>query len=472
MSNHVTTSTQLHDYLTAARPRQLDELKAWLRLPSISTIPAHKSDVAAAARWLVASMQQSGLEHVELIETTGHPLVYGDWLHAGTDKPTVLIYGHYDVQPVDPLDLWITPPFEPTVRPGQGYRQGGDELFARGASDDKGQTFIHIKAVEALLQCTGSLPVNVKFLIEGEEESGGRAIAEYVPANTAKLAADVCLISDTGMLAPDQPVITYGLRGGWSCEITVTGPAHDLHSGMYGGATHNPNQALCELLAALHDPDGRITVPGFYDHVQELSATERQLLAQVPYTEAQLLADTGAPAAYGEPAYNVMERIGARPTLEICGMWGGFITEGFKTVIPSQAHAKISCRLVPNQDPAEIGRLVEAYLQQLAPPTVKVEVRSRPGTPPYVAPIDSPAVQRAAAAYQQIFGVAPVYKREGGSIPIVTQFQAALGLPIVLMGFGLPDDNLHAPNEKFYLPNFYKGIETSIAFLQAYGAPA
>lgn len=459
-------TNQLAPYLTTAQPRQLQELISWLRIPSISTISAHKADMVAAAQWLVENMRQSGFEHVELIETTGHPLVYGDWLHAGADKPTVLIYGHYDVQPVDPLALWTTPPFEPTVRPGPH----GDDLYARGAADDKGQTFLHIKAVEALLQCTSALPVNVKLLVEGEEEAGSHAIAEYVPAHTDKLAADLCLISDTGILAPDQPVITYGLRGGWTCEITVTGPAQDLHSGMYGGATHNPNQALCELLAALHDSAGRVTVPGFYDRVQELSAAERALLAQVPYDEAKLLADNGAPAAYGEPEYTVVERIGARPTLEINGMWGGFITEGFKTVIPSQAHAKISCRLVPNQDPLEIGQLVTAHLQRLAPPTIKVEVRGRSGSPAYVAPIDARAIQLAAAAYAEVFGVAPVYKREGGGIPIVTKFQAALGVPIVLMGFGLPDDNLHAPNEKFHLPNFYKGIRTSIAFLQRLGA--
>lgn len=459
-------TTELQQYLTAAQPRQLQELMDWLRMPSISTISAHKPDLVEAAQWLVANMRQSGFEHVELIETAGHPLVYGDWLHAGADKPTVLIYGHYDVQPVDPLELWTTPPFAPTVRPGPH----GDDLYARGAADDKGQTFIHIKAVEALLRCTGTLPVNVKVLVEGEEEAGSRAIADYVPAHTDKLAADLCLISDTGILAPDQPVITYGLRGGWTCEITVTGPAQDLHSGMYGGATHNPNQALCELLAALHDQDGRVTVPGFYERVQELSVAERALAAQVPYDEAKLLADNGAPAAYGEPEYSVVERIGARPTLEINGMWGGFITEGFKTVIPSQAHAKISCRLVPNQDPAEIGQLVTAHLQRLAPPTIKVEVRGRSGSPAYVAPIDSREIQLAAAAYEEVFGVAPVYKREGGGIPIVTKFQAALGAPIVLMGFGLPDDNLHAPNEKFHLPNFYKGIQTSIAFLQRLGA--
>ena len=449
-------------FLQAAQPRQLAELTEWLRFPSISTISAHKADMLQAAQWLVKNMQQSGLENIEVIETAGHPLVYADWLHAGDDKPTILIYGHYDVQPVDPLELWRSPPFEPTVRRGSD----GDDLFARGASDDKGQTFIHVKAVEALLQTTGALPVNVKFLVEGEEEAGGKAIAAYVPAHAEKLAADACLISDTGILAPTQPVLTYGLRGGWSCEITVTGPAHDLHSGMFGGPTHNPNQALCELLAALHDQDGRVTIPGFYDHVQEPSVEERALLAKVPYDEARLLADSGAPAVYGESDYSVVERIGARPTLEINGIWGGFITEGFKTVIPSQAHAKISCRLVPDQDPARIGRLVEEYLQALAPPTIRVEVRARgDGSPAYVAPLDAPAIRAAAQAYTEVFGVEPVFKREGGGIPVATVFQAALEIPIVLMGFGLPDDNLHAPNEKMHLPNFYKGIQTSIAFM-------
>lgn len=452
----------IQTYLQEAQPRQLAELTEWLQIPSISTISAHKADMLQAAQWLVENMQQSGLEHIEIIETAGHPLVYADWLHAGDDKPTVLIYGHYDVQPVDPLELWQTPPFEPTVRRGLD----GDDLFARGASDDKGQTFIHVKAVEALLQTTGSLPVNVKFLVEGEEEAGGQAIAAYVPMHTEKLAADACLISDTGILSPIQPVLTYGLRGGWSCEITVTGPAHDLHSGMFGGPTHNPNQALCELLAALHDQDGRVTVPGFYDNVRELSAEERALLARVPYDEERLLADSGAPAVYGEPDYSVVERIGARPTLEINGIWGGFITEGFKTVIPSQAHAKVSCRLVPDQDPARIGRLVEEYLQTIAPPTIRVEVRPRgSGSPAYVAPLDAPAIRAAAQAYQEIFGMEVVFKREGGGIPVATVFQAALDIPIVLMGFGLPDDNLHAPNEKMHLPNFYKGIQTSIAFM-------
>ena len=449
---------QLQRYLADAKERQLNELIDWLRVPSISTKPEHSADVRQAAQWLTDHLTQIGLENVELIETDGHPLVYADWLHAGTDQPTMLVYGHYDVQPVDPLDLWETPPFEPTVR--------GDDLFARGAADDKGQTLIHIKAIEALLATVGKLPVNVKLLIEGEEESGGEAIAAYVPANTDKLAADVAVISDTGMLSPQQPVITYGLRGGWKCEITVTGSTSDLHSGMYGGVVHNANQALCEILAALHDKDGRVTVPGFYDNVAELSAEERAALAKVPYSDAEVIADTGVPQTWGEPDYIVAERIGARPTLEICGMWGGFITEGFKTVIPSQAHAKISCRLVPNQDPQRIRRLVTAHIHAIAPPTVTVKVHlDEGGSPAFVAPIDSAEIQAASRAYETAFGVAPVFKREGGSIPVVNSLSTDLGLPVILMGFGLPDDNLHAPNEKFHLPNFYRGIKTSIAFM-------
>ena len=448
----------IENYLAEAKDRQLNELIDWLKIPSISTKSAHDGDSLAAAQWLVDHLGSCGLENVELIESDGNPLVYADWMHAGGDKPTVLVYGHYDVQPVDPLDLWETPPFEPTIR--------GDNLFARGASDDKGQTFLHIKALEAVLATTGALPVNVKLLIEGEEESGGKAIAAYIPVNKEKLAADVCVISDTGMISPQQPVITYGLRGGWTCGITVTGPSSDLHSGMYGGAVHNANQALCELLAALHDENGRVTVPGFYDNVTELGEKERALLAKVPYGEAEVLADSGVPAVWGEADYSVVERIGARPTLEICGMWGGFITEGFKTVIPSQAHAKISCRLVPGQDPARIRQLVRDHVQALAPETVKVAVHSdQGGSPAFVAPIDSPEIQAAMRAYQQVFGVEPVFKREGGSIPIVNSFSLNLDLPVILMGFGLPDDNLHAPNEKFYLPNFYRGIETSIAFM-------
>jgi acetylornithine deacetylase/succinyl-diaminopimelate desuccinylase-like protein len=454
---------KLESYLDSEKSRQLAELQEWLRIPSISTLSAHKKDVQSAAEWLVTNMRQAGLENVTLIQTDTQPMVYADWLHAGDDKPTVLIYGHFDVQPVDPLSLWETPPFEPTVR--------GDDLYARGASDDKGQTFLHVKAVEALLQTTGTLPVNVKFLVEGEEESGSRAINQYVPQHGEQLAADAVLISDTHIIAPDKPAILYGLRGMWRAEITVTGASRDLHSGSYGGAIHNANQALAEILAALHDAQGRIAVPGFYDDVRELSADERASLARVPYGEQEILADSGAPAIYGEPEYTVVERTGARPTLEINGMWGGFTEEGFKTVIPSKAYAKISCRLVPNQDSVKIGQQVTAYLKELAPPTVTVDVRPySEGGPAFLTPYDSPAIQAAARAYQQIFGVEPIYTLEGGGIPVVTVFQRVLAAPIVLMGFGLPDDNLHAPNEKFHLPNFYNGIRTSIAFLHEMGA--
>ena len=447
----------LSDYLADARARQLDELCDWLRIPSISTLSEHRDDCRAAAAWLAAAMTKAGLEHVEVIEGEGNPLVYGDWLHAGDDKPTVLIYGHYDVHPVDPLDLWTSPPFEPTVRDGN--------LYARGASDDKGQTFIHVKAVEALLAREGALPVNVKFIVEGEEESGGRTINAYVPAHADKLTADVCLVSDTGILAPDQPVITYGLRGMWSCEVTVTGPATDLHSGLYGGTVHNANQALAELLATLHDADGRVNVPGFYDDVRPLSAAERAEMAKIPYRDEELRRETGVAAPYGEPEYNVVERIGARPTLEINGMWGGFTGEGGKTVIPSKAHAKISCRLVPDQDPARIGEAVTAALHERAPKTISVEVTPRHGGVAFVAPLGTPAIQAAARAYAAVFGVEPLYMRSGGGIPIVTILHDVLDAPVVLMGFGLPDDNLHAPNEKFLLANFYRGIATSAVFL-------
>jgi acetylornithine deacetylase/succinyl-diaminopimelate desuccinylase-like protein len=451
--------SNLQGYLQENKARQLSELRDWLRIPSISALSSHKGDVMRAAEWLAANMRQAGLENIEVIQTDTQPMVYADWLHAGRHKPTVLIYGHFDVQPVDPLDLWQTPPFEPAVR--------GDDLYARGASDDKGQTFIHVKAVEALLKTVGTLPVNVKFLIEGEEESGSLAINQYVPQHAKRLAADAVLISDTHILSPQQPAILYGLRGMWRAEITVTGAQRDLHSGSYGGAIHNANQALAEILAALHDRQGRVTVPGFYDDVRVLSAAERASLARVPYGEKEILNESGAPAVWGEPEFTIVERTGARPTLEINGMWGGFIEEGFKTVIPSKAYAKISCRLVPNQDSVKIGKQVTAYLKQLAPPTVTVDVRPfSDGGPAFLTPYDSPAIQAASRAYQHVFGVEPIYTLEGGGIPVTTVFQQVLDAPVVLMGFGLSDDNLHAPNEKFHLPNFYNGIRTSVAFLK------
>lgn len=453
--------SELDSYLQDVRARQLAELCEWLRIPSISTLPQHRADVEQAAGWLAQKMTASGLENVEIIKTSGHPLVYGDWLHAA-GAPTILMYGHYDVQPVDPLALWTSPPFTPTVR--------GDDLFARGASDDKGQTFVHIAALEALLATRGALPVNVKFVVEGEEEDGSQALMAYVPTATEKLAADVCLISDTHMLAPDQPLLIYGLRGMWAGEVTVRGPARDLHSGMYGGAVHNPNQALCELLAQLHDETGRVTVPGFYDDVQPLDDQERAALAQVPYGEEELLAESGVPRAWGEPAFTVTERVGARPTLEINGIWGGFIGDGFKTVIPAEAHAKVSCRLVPHQHSAAIGALLERYLQQIAPPTVQVTVHTRQHAPATMVPLDVPEIQAVARAYERTFGARPVFSREGGSIPVATLVQETLDIPILFMGFGLPDDNLHAPNEKLHLPNFYRGIRASIALMEELAA--
>ena len=450
--------SDLDTFLRDAQERQLDELCDWLRIPSISTLPQHKADVESAAQWLGRKMTAIGLQNVELIQTGGHPIVYADWLHAGADAPTLLIYGHYDVQPADPFELWLSPPFEPTIR--------GDNLFARGASDDKGQLFAHIAALEALLATSATLPLNVKFVVEGEEEDGSQALMAYVPAAADKLAADACLISDTHMLSPQQPLIIYGLRGMWAGEISVRGPLQDLHSGMFGGAIHNPNQALCELLTRLHDDAGRVLVPGFYDDVQPLSDQERAALALVPYDEANLLAESGAPAAWGERGFTVTERIGARPTLEINGMWGGFIGEGFKTVIPAEAHAKVSCRLVPDQESSTIGPMIEAFLQEIAPPTVEVAVRTRQHAPATVVRLDVPEIQAAARAFAREFGVEPVFSREGGSIPVATVIQEALEIPVLLMGFGLPDDNLHAPNEKLHIPNLYRGIRVGIALME------
>lgn len=448
----------LDAYLRSAEAQLLSELCDWLRIPSVSTLPQHKEDIERAAGWLARKMTAVGLENVELIRSGGHPIVYADWLHAGPDAPTLLVYGHYDVQPADPLEQWTSPPFEPTVR--------GDDLFARGASDDKGQLFAHVAAVQALLATSGSLPVNLKFVVEGEEEDCSQALMDYVPAAVEKLAADACLISDTHMLSPQQPLIIYGLRGMWGGEITVRGPAQDLHSGMFGGAVHNPNQALCELLARLHDEEGRVTVPGFYDRVEPLSEQERAALARVPYDDVTLLKESGAPAVWGEAGFTVTERIGARPTLEINGMWGGFTGEGFKTVIPAEAQAKVSCRLVPDQDSAAIGPMIERFLAEIAPPTVEVTVRTRVHAPATVVPLDVPEIGAASRAFKRVFGADPVFSREGGSIPVATVFQETLDIPILLMGLGLPDDNLHAPNEKLHLPNLFRGVRVGIALME------
>ena len=453
----------MSDPIAYVRERQresLAELIDFLRIPSISTQPEQQAETAAAAQWLADKMKQAGLENVEIIPTAHHPLVYADWLHAG-DAPTVLIYGHYDVQPAEPLDLWESPPFEPTVR--------DDYLYARGSSDDKGQVYIHVKAVEAILKCYGRLPVNVKFIVEGEEEIGGESLSHFIPQNKAKLAADVALVSDTAMVSAQQPAIVYGLRGLCYAFIDITGPKRDLHSGSFGGGINNPLNVLAHIIAKLKDEDGRILIPGFYDEVRPLTGQERHILAQFPLDEAAWLAETGAPEPWGEPEFTLVERLGARPTLDVHGIIGGYTGAGAKTVLPSKVHAKVSMRLVPDQDPEEIGRLLKAYIAELAPPSVTVEVTVGHGAPASITDFNIPAMQAAAQAYATAFGQEPVFMREGGSIPVVSAFQSDLGVETVLMGFGLPSDQIHAPNERFYLPNFYRGIETSIHFLQNLG---
>ena len=450
----------MSDPITYARENQanhLAELVDFLKIPSISTQPERKADTAVAAQWLADKMIQAGLENVEIIATQRHPLVYADWLHA-PDAPTVLIYGHYDVQPAEPLELWDSPPFEPTVR--------DDFLYARGASDDKGQVYVHVKAVEAILRSNGRLPVNVKFIVEGEEESGGESLAAFIPKNKAKLAADVALVSDTAMVSADQPAIVYGLRGLCYAYIDITGPGRDLHSGSFGGGINNPLNVLCHIIAKLKDEDGRIQIPGFYDAVRPLSDQERELLAQFPLDEAVWLAEAGAPRPWGDPDYTLVERLGARPTLDVHGIIGGYTGAGAKTVLPAKVHAKISMRLVPDQDYAEIGRLLQEYVAELTPPSVRVQVTLEHGGPPSITDLNLPAMKAASQAYASAFGKEPVFMREGGSIPVVSAFQTELGLETVLMGFGLPGDQIHAPNERFYLPNFYRGIETSIYFLR------
>lgn len=439
----------------------LAELIEFLRIPSVSTQPRHKEDVADAARWLAQKMKEAGLEHVQVIETKRHPLVYGDWLHAGADRPTVLIYGHYDVQPAEPFELWETSPFEPTVR--------DEYLYARGSADDKGQLYVHVKAVEAYLQDGGRLPLNVKFIVEGEEESGGASLEAFIPENKDLLSADVALVSDTAIVNKDQPAIVYGLRGMLYTFLDIKGPGRDLHSGSFGGGINNPLNVLGHIIAKLKDENGRILIPGFYDKVRPLTPQERDILANFPLDETAWLAETGAPQAWGEADYTLVERLGARPTLDVHGIIGGYTGLGGKTVLPSKVHAKISMRLVPDQDPHEIARLYRDYIREITPPGVTVEVTAGGGAPASITDLNIPAMKAASSAYAHVFGRQPVFMREGGSIPVVSQFQQFLGLETVLMGFGLPDDKIHAPNERFYLLNFYRGIQTSIRFLAEYG---
>ncbi|MBK8987770.1 MAG: dipeptidase [Chloroflexi bacterium] len=448
------------EYAQQHRADYAAELIDFLRIPSISTQPDQAANTVRAAEWVAAAMRTAVLENVAVIPTEGYPLVYADWLHAGSNAPTVLIYGHYDVQPADPLEEWHTPPFEPTTI--------GDYLYARGASDDKGQMYVHIKAVEAHLKANGRLPVNVKFIIEGEEESGGASLKSFIVQNRDLLQANVALVSDTGMINANTPSIVYGLRGMCYILMDITGPARDLHSGSFGGGIDNPLNVLGHLIAQLKDRDGRVLIPGFYDKVRPLSPAERALLAQLPLDESHWLAETGAPQAWGEPEYTLVERLGARPTLDVHGIIGGYTGPGGKTVLPSSVHCKLSMRLVPDQDPQEIAQLFRDYVESILPPTVQVTIHGRSGAPASITDLNIPAMKAAVTAFEASFGKTPVFMREGGSIPVVGQFQEFLGLETVLMGFGLPDDRIHAPDERFYLPNFYRGIETSIRFLTAY----
>ena len=442
----------------------LDELLDLLRIPSISTLPEHKADVILAAEFVAASLRTAGVENVEVIPTQGHPLVYGDWLHA-PGKPTVLCYGHYDVQPPDPLELWHTPPFEPSIRDGN--------IYARGACDDKGQMYMHIKAIETLQAVHGKLPVNVKFLIEGEEEVGGESIADFVPKHTEKLKADVALVSDTELFADGVPTLCIGLRGLMYMELEAQGPARDLHSGMYGGAAPNAVYGLIELLAKAKDPHGHIQIPGIYDDVTPPAPAEVESWRRLPFSEQEFLEhEVGSSQLTGEPEQSVLARIWARPTFEVHGIAGGFTGAGAKTVIPARAVAKLSIRLVPHQDPQKVLAAFTQWVKDNTPAGIQTQLRVLSAGPAISVNPDHAAIDIAAKAFSDMLGRPTVFIRSGGSIPIVGEFGTHLGIPTVLMGFGLPDDGLHSPNEKYRISNYYTGIITIAHFLEEYGKTA
>lgn len=441
------------------REQFLAELRAFLAMPTISTLSEHRGDIQDGAEWVAANLRGMGLEHVEIMPTgdgRGQPLVYGDWLHAD-GAPTILIYGHFDVQPVDPLNEWRTPPFEPTLIE--------ETLYARGASDMKSQTLAFMKALEALLK-TNSLGVNVKVIVEGEEEIGSPNFGEFLREHKEKLKCDIALNADSQMASRDLPGIVYGLRGLCYFEIWVHGPAQDLHSGLFGGSIHNPAQVLCDLVSGMHDANGHVTLPNFYDDVRTLGEDERQELARLPLSDANWRKMAGVRALWGEQGFTTVERTGARPTLEVNGLYSGFIGEGSKTVLPAKAMAKISTRLVPNQNPEKILAQLEAYLQTHAPETVTWDVKQIASGEPVLLNRHSRFVSAAADALQETFGVAPVYQLLGWSVPVTNLLKDELNVDVVVMGFGLPDDGTHGPNEHFYLPNFYRGIEAYIRFLQ------
>ncbi len=438
------------DYQQKNKERFLNELLELLRIPSVSARSEHKNDMVKCAEAVKQRLLDAGADKAEVFQTAGHPVVYGEKI-IDPKKPTVLVYGHYDVQPPDPLDLWHSPPFEPVIKDGK--------IFARGSCDDKGQFYMHIKALETMVK-TNSLFTNIKFCIEGEEEVGSAHLAEFVKTHKDLLKADVILISDSAMLSLENPTIDIGVRGLSYIEVEVTGPNRDLHSGVYGGAVANPITVLAKMIASLHDENNHITIPGFYDDVLESTAEERKKMAAVPYDEKEYKDDLGVTELWGEKGFTTNERTGIRPTIELNGIWGGYTGEGSKTVLPAKAFAKISARLVPNQDSNKITDLLINHLKKIAPPTVTVDARPHHGGEPYMTPLDSRAYRAAAAAIKDTFGKEPIPVRGGGSIPICSLFEQELGIKIVFMGFGLDSDNLHSPNEKFNLENYYKGIET------------
>src|SRR3954469_13980391 len=449
------------DYINVNRDRYVDELKQYLAIPSISALPEHQGDVRRAAEWTAEQMRQIGLENVKLLETPGNPIVYGDWLHA-PGAPTILFYGHYDVQPVDPLELWESPPFEATIRDG--------EIYARGSADDKGQVFMHLKAIEAHMKQNGKLPVNMRIILEGEEEVGSVNLDNFIRDHKSELGADVVVISDSPMFARGVPSICYGLRGLVYFQIDLRGSSTDLHSGSFGGAVVNPAFALSQILAQMKDRSGRIRIPGFYDDVVALREEERQEWASLPFNEKAYRKDFGIPKVFGETGYSTLERTWARPTFEVNGLLSGFTGEGAKTVLPAVAMAKVSMRLVPDQTPDKIAELFEAHLRDVTPKTMELKITRMHGGKPWMTAYDNPYVQAAGRAIEKGFGRKPVFTREGGSIPVVSTFQEELGLPSVLFGVGLPDENAHAPNEKLDLENFQGGIIASAILYQEIAA--
>ncbi|HEX8814080.1 MAG TPA: dipeptidase [Terriglobales bacterium] len=446
------------NYARNSREKFVSELKEFLGFRSVSSQPQRIGEVRECAQWLAGHLKGIGLDPVRVIPTRGNPIVYASWLRA-VGRPTLIIYGHYDVLPGEPVNEWRTPPFTPTLK--------GDDLHARGAADDKGQLFCHVKAVESYLKTGHALPVNVKCIFEGEEEIGSPHLTAFIARNKRALRADAAVISDTRMLAADRPAISYAQRGGLRAEVEVKGSPQELHSGNFGGAVHNPLQVLCEMIARLHDPDGRVAIPGFYDDVRRWGEEERAFMARNGPTDEQILRDAGVERGWGEPGFSLYERTTIRPALTLNGMASGHQGPGSKSIIPARAIAKLSFRLVPDQDPQQTAYLFRDYIERITPPTVSCSVRTFSAIEPALVDRNHPAVRAAAFAYKRGFGSSPVFIRSGGSIPVVHAFQKLLGIPAVLLGFGLPDDRIHAPNEKFHLPNFYNGIATSIWYLAA-----